>query len=277
MWLVIRKLYKDVRGQVLLNGHVSYPFDISQGSRQGRIFAPFLYKVFINQLLREICQLKLGAGLFSYDLSCPIFADDMTLVACCPSCLNVLMQLAYLYLCNWRYQFSLIKISVAVFGESPAELSENKQTGNWSLGPDYVDEEDEYVNLRVYKNYCGSFFKNLGENIAKTMQKAGMLFSANFVEKYVKSMIYLKFWDQACIPTLLFGAEIWSLTSTDLEKLEDVRGGLSRGYFTYQITQAIKYLPLLVVFLQLLQLSTRKGYISLAELSHCQKNLMLYI
>ena len=144
----------------------------------------------------------------------------MTLVGCYPSCLNVLMQLAYLYLCNWRYQFSLIKISVAVFGESPAELSENKQTGNWSLGPDYVDEEDEYVNLRVYKNYCGSFFKNLGENIAKTMKKAGMLFSANFVEKCVKPMIYLKFWDQACIPTLLFGAEIWSLTSTDLEKLE---------------------------------------------------------
>ena len=33
-------------------------------------------------------------------------------------------------------------------------------------------------------------------------------------------MIYLKFWKQACIPTLLFGAEIWSLSSTHLEKLE---------------------------------------------------------
>ena len=33
-------------------------------------------------------------------------------------------------------------------------------------------------------------------------------------------MIYLKFWKQACIPTLRFGAEIWILTSTHLEKLE---------------------------------------------------------
>ena len=33
-------------------------------------------------------------------------------------------------------------------------------------------------------------------------------------------MIYLKFWKQACIPTLLFGAEIWSLTSTHFEKLK---------------------------------------------------------
>ena len=47
-----------------------------------------------------------------------------------------------------------------------------------------------------------------------------MLFSANSVRKCVNPMIYLKFWKQACIPTLLFGAEIWSLTSTHLEKLE---------------------------------------------------------
>ena len=79
----------------------------------------------------------------------------MTLVACYPSCLNVLMQLAYRYSCNWRYQFSHTKASVVAFGESPAEHSKNKQTLNWSIGPDYIDEEDEYDNLGVYKNYCG--------------------------------------------------------------------------------------------------------------------------
>ena len=47
-----------------------------------------LHKMFTNQLVREICHLKLGASLFNYDLSCPNFADDMTLVSCYPSCLN---------------------------------------------------------------------------------------------------------------------------------------------------------------------------------------------
>ena len=220
LWLVIRELYKDVRGQVLFNGHVSDSFDILQGSGQGRRLAPFLYKVFINQLLRETCHIKLGASLFNYDLSCPSFADDMTLVSCYPSSLNVLMQLAYQYSCNWRYQFSYAKTSVVAFGEFPAEHSKNKQTRNWSLGPDHTDEKDEYVNLGVYKNYCGSFSENVDENIAKTRKKAGMLFSANIIRKCVNPMIYLKFWKQACIPTLLFGAEIWSLTSTHLEKLE---------------------------------------------------------
>ena len=48
LWLVIGKLYKDVRGQVLFNGHVSDTFDILKDSGQGKILAPFLYKVFIN-------------------------------------------------------------------------------------------------------------------------------------------------------------------------------------------------------------------------------------
>ena len=148
LWLVIRELYKDVRCQVLFNGHVSDSFDILQGSGQGRILAPFLYKVFINQLLREICHVKLRASLFSYDLSCPSFADDMTMVSCYPSCLNALMQFDS---CNWRYQFSYTKTSVVGFGESPAEHSKNKQTRNWSLGPDHIDEDDEYINLGVYK------------------------------------------------------------------------------------------------------------------------------
>ena len=41
LWLVIRELYKDFRGQVLFKGRVSDSFDILQGSGQRRILAPF--------------------------------------------------------------------------------------------------------------------------------------------------------------------------------------------------------------------------------------------
>ena len=40
------------------------------------------------------------------------------------------------------------------------------------------------------------------------------------VHSPVHPMIYLELWKQARIPTLLFGAEIWSLTSIHSEKLE---------------------------------------------------------
>ena len=47
-----------------------------------------------------------------------------------------------------------------------------------------------------------------------------MLFSANFDRRRTNPLIYVKFWKKACIPALLFGAELWTVTKTGLDKLE---------------------------------------------------------
>ena len=56
MWLVIRNLYTGVKAQVLYSGSLSRKFDILQGTGQGSIPAPFMYKVYINGLLNELTQ-----------------------------------------------------------------------------------------------------------------------------------------------------------------------------------------------------------------------------
>ena len=112
------------------------------------------------------------------------------------------------------------KTAVVTFGESLACHSKAMKQRNWHVGPTYIDERDEYTNLGVYKNYCGSFAKNIDESITKTRKKAGMLFAATFDRRRTNPMVYLKFWKQSCIPTLLFGSELWTLTPTLLNKLE---------------------------------------------------------
>ena len=86
----------------------------------------------------------------------------------------------------------------------------------WKVGPDHICEKSEYVNLGVFKNYCGSFDKNIDENSTK----AAMLFSADFDRRRMNPMVYIKFWRQACILALLFGEELWTVTKSGLEKLE---------------------------------------------------------
>ena len=68
----------------------------------------------------------------------------------------------------------------------------------------------------VGPNYCGSFDKNIDENITKTRKKAGMLFSANFDRRRANPLIYVKFWKKACIPAPLFGAELWTLSQAKI-------------------------------------------------------------
>ena len=65
-----------------------------------------------------------------------------------------------------------------------------------------------------------SFFSN-GEDISiKPAKKVGLIFASNFDGCKVNSLVYVKLWKQACLPSLLFGAELWTLTPTLLLKLE---------------------------------------------------------
>ena len=47
-----------------------------------------------------------------------------------------------------------------------------------------------------------------------------MLFCSNFDLRKVNLLIYIKFWSQACLPTLLYGTELFTLTPTLSAKVE---------------------------------------------------------
>ena len=47
-----------------------------------------------------------------------------------------------------------------------------------------------------------------------------MIFSSSFDRRKTNPPIFLKFWRQACLPSLLFGSELFSLTPSLLLKLE---------------------------------------------------------
>ena len=100
MWLVIRNLYTGVKAQVLYSGSLSRTFDILQGTGQGRILAPFMYKVYINGLLNELTQHSCALSLYSISLTSPSFADDISLLSIYPTFLSSLMNVCYAYRIN---------------------------------------------------------------------------------------------------------------------------------------------------------------------------------
>ena len=94
------------------------------------------------------------------------------------------------------------------------------KTREWILGGDTVDELYEYKNLEVLKNYIGSFSSNVDDNIEKTPNKAGVIFSSHLDRWRINPLVYVKFWRQAFLLSLLFGAELFTLTPGLLLKLE---------------------------------------------------------
>ena len=58
-----------------------------------------------------------------------------------------------------------------------------------------------------------------------------MLFSSSFDRRIVNPLIYVKFWRQACLPTLLYGAELFTLTPTLLLRLERCQSWFLKNIF----------------------------------------------
>ena len=112
------------------------------------------------------------------------------------------MNICYEYSVKWRYEFNHVKSDNVTFAEAKRVHCQSMNDCDWVLGNDSVDELYDYKTL-VVRNYIGSFSSNADENIDKTRKKAGIIFSSNFDRRKVNPLIYIKFWRQACLPTLL--------------------------------------------------------------------------
>ena len=231
MWLVIKDLHTGVRALVLYSGSLSRESDVVQGTEHGRILAPFMYKVYINGLLNVLTNHCYSISVNRLSLPFPSFANDVTLLALYPTFLQTFMKMCYEYSINWRYEFNHIKSGVVIFGECKLAHYEKMNERKWLVSDESVHELYEYKNLGVVKNYTGSFSSNVQDNIDKERKKAGMIFSANFDRRKVNPLIYVKLWWQACLPTLLYSSEPFTLTPSLLEKLERCQLWFIRNIF----------------------------------------------
>ena len=143
--------------------------------------------------------------------------------------------------------------------------SETMTERNWVLGGESVTELYEYKNLGVVENYIGSFSTSADDNIDKTRKKASILFSSNFDQRKVNPLIYIKIWRQACLPTLLYGVELFTLTPTLLAKVEH-----GQQWFLKNVFFVRKFAPcqLLLKFSGLWSIDSEIGLRKLLVLGH---------
>ena len=106
IWKVMKDLYTNVEAQVLYAGSLSGKMNVSQGTGQGRILAPFMYKVNVNGLLCVLTNHCYAIFINGLRIPSPSFADDITLLALHPSFLKTVMSICYKYSIKWRYEFN---------------------------------------------------------------------------------------------------------------------------------------------------------------------------
>ena len=113
-WLFFQKWYDGLTSKIRWNGSISEPIQKLQGVRQGGIWSPTAYKIFINSLLNSMQHKQLGVYIGTNYCGIPTVADDVTLISHNPIMLNVQAEHAN----SKRYLVSQQKSSIVVMNGS---------------------------------------------------------------------------------------------------------------------------------------------------------------
>ena len=90
MWLALRDLYENFKARVFYEGSLSRKINLSQGTGQGRVLAPFMHKVYVNELLNVLSNHCYAIFINELRIPSPSFADEISFLTLCPSFLKPL-------------------------------------------------------------------------------------------------------------------------------------------------------------------------------------------
>ena len=95
----------------------SHSFNVSNGVRQGSVLLPVLFSVYLDGLLEELARSGVGCHCGCVFAGAICYADDIVLLAPCPSSLRIMLQICDKYAQNHGLSLilMLIKLSSSVF------------------------------------------------------------------------------------------------------------------------------------------------------------------
>ena len=127
MFSIVKALYSKSQCFVYFSGSTSDKFEVLQGTGQGRILSAFMYKIYINELIKTISDCEYSLSIGPLKLGSSTFADDMTLLSLFPSFLQLLMNKAFGYSQKWLFDYNETKSGGGdVWGTWPHSFSRKK-------------------------------------------------------------------------------------------------------------------------------------------------------
>ena len=230
---IIRLFHVDMTGQVLSNGEQSDLFSISNGVKQGCVFAPVLFNLFFACVLRQaVGNMDEGVYvLFRYDgstfdlrrlsaktktLNSPIpdalFADDCALMAYKPGDPQAMLN----SFSDASKQFGLGKT------EAPFQRAPNSVVPQPAIFIDDVELKvvDSFKYLGSMISVDGSLDKEISSRISKTIQALGRLRNRLLNHHNVTLDTKLKVYRAVVLTSLLYGCETWTIYRRHLKQLE---------------------------------------------------------
>ena len=146
MWCLLDDLYVGTKENVRWNGSDSMSYNVSQGVKQGSIISPLLYKLYVNDLLKQIENSGLGTSIGTVYTGSPACADDVILMTYQQHQVQALLNSATEYATTHKYTLHPKKTVVTKL-ITTRKKEEQNQLPVWKIGESAVSIDESFVHL----------------------------------------------------------------------------------------------------------------------------------
>jgi hypothetical protein len=220
---LIAESYRNFKCAALIGGQPGEWFIPERGVHQGSPLSMQLYTIYVNELIQKLKRDPNGFVIDQFNVTCPSYADDITVCCVTKPGLNVLLNIAYNYARTWRFEFNTSKSVVMVWGKDRCPGIQI------SLGPDQLKVVNESKHMGVVlTNNKDALMRTYKERVAagsSALFAARGLGSQNIsVPPIILSKIY---WSMA-VSKMLYGLQVTPINEQGLLEIENAHRKFSK-------------------------------------------------
>ena len=219
---IISAIYKNMTSQVKLNGKLGDEFNVLQGTRQGSVLSPTLYKTYINDLLKFLEENGIGAHIGDLYIATPTVADDVSLLSNNTEELQTMLNVTGDYANKERYTFNASKSEITNLGSK----TEDKEVN-------YINDEpifhgDSVLHLGI--SHCNIGSSNLVTSKISLLFKTTYSLMGSGLHGYngLGPITALRIYHCYVMPRVLYGMASANLNKQQINKLESAHRKILR-------------------------------------------------
>ena len=233
--LILMYWYLNLRSACRWGQTISYRFDVVSGVRQGGILSPFLFCVYVDDLISLLKNSHVGCYLLDEFVGSLFYADDLALLCPTREAMQLMLDLTINFGTRFGLSFSFKKTKTLIFGKSnglghTAPLTIYDQ-------PIEIVEQWRYLGFHVKS---GVYFGFSAQPDLSTFRRAANCLLNTCYKPSEEVMMKLLFTN--CVPILAYGSQTKEYSASDSREVSVALNDCVRKIFGFNRWTSIRSL-----------------------------------